>query len=91
MSSIDYLLSDINNIKGIGNKTSKLFKKKNINTVFDLICNFPRNYIDRSNLSKINQLKIGTIQTIIVDVKKYNFPRIRNLQIKFCVKTQQEN
>ena len=82
MSSIDYLLSDINNIKGIGNKTSKLFKKKNINTVFDLICNFPRNYIDRSNLSKISQLKIGTIQTIIVDVKKYNFPRIRNLPNK---------
>ena len=28
MNSYEYLLSDINNIKGIGTKTSKLFKKK---------------------------------------------------------------
>ena len=82
MSSIDYLLSDINNIKGIGNKTSKLFKKKNIYTIFDLIWNLPRNFIDRSKLSKINQLKIGSIETVIVDVKKYNFPRLRNLPNK---------
>ena len=82
MSTIDYLLSDITNIKGIGNKTSKLFKKKNINTIFDLIWNLPRNFVDRSKVSKINQLKIGSIETIIVYVKKYNFPRIRNLPNK---------
>ena len=29
MYSFNYLLSDINNIKGIGSKTAKLFKKKN--------------------------------------------------------------
>ncbi len=28
MNSYEYLLSDINNIKGIGTKTSKLLKKK---------------------------------------------------------------
>ncbi len=28
MYSFNYLLSDINNIKGIGSKTAKLFKKK---------------------------------------------------------------
>ncbi len=82
MNTIDYLLSDITNIKGIGNKTSKLFKKKNINIIFDLIWNLPRNFVDRSKVSKINQLKIGSIETIIVYVKKYNFPRIRNLPNK---------
>ena len=82
MNSIDYLLLDINNIKGIGSKTSKLFKKKNINTIFDFIWNIPRDLVDRSNLTKINELKIGSIETIIVDVKKYNFPRIRNLPNK---------
>ena len=35
--------------------------------------------IDRTNLVKINELQIGKIQTITVNVKKYNFPRIRNL------------
>ena len=60
-------------------KISKLFKKKNINTIFDLLWSLPRNSIDRTNLVKINELQIGKIQTITVNVKKYNFPRIRNL------------
>ncbi len=79
MNSYEYLLSDINNIKGIGTKTSKLFKKKNINTIFDLIWSLPRDSIDRTNLVKINELQIGKIQTIRITVNKYNFPRIRNL------------
>ncbi len=79
MVSLDYLLSCINNIDGVGNKTAKLFKKKNINTVFDLIWTLPKDFVDRRNLAKINELKIGKIQTINVNVVKYNFPRIRNL------------
>ena len=79
MVSLDYLLSSINNIDGVGNKTAKLFKKKNINTVFDLIWTLPKDFVDRRNLAKINELKIGKIQTINVNVVKYNFPRIRNL------------
>ena len=79
MNNYEFLLSDINTIKGIGAKTTKLFKKKNINTVFDLLWSLPRDFTDRSIISKINELQIGKIQTIIVSVNKYNFPRIRNL------------
>ena len=79
MLSLDYLLSNINNIDGVGNKTAKLFKKKNINTVFDLIWTLPKDFVDRRNLTKINELQIGKIQTINVNVVKYSFPRIRNL------------
>ena len=79
MSNYEYLLSDINKISGIGDKTARLFRKKNINTVFDLLWNLPRDIVDRGDLKKINQLQIGKIQTISVDVKKYNFPRLRNL------------
>ena len=82
MSSFNYLLSDINSIKGIGTKTEKLYKKKNINTIFDLLYSLPRNSTDRSNLKKINELQIGKTQTLTVYVKKYNFPRIRNLPNK---------
>ena len=82
MNSYEYLLSDINNIKGIGTKTSKLFRKKNINTIFDLLWSLPRDSINRTNLVKVNELQIGKIQTITVNVKKYNFPRIRNLPNK---------
>tara|TARA_B100000965_G_scaffold311095_1_gene270584 strand:+ start:129 stop:2168 length:2040 start_codon:yes stop_codon:yes gene_type:complete len=85
MNSYEYLLKDINTIKGIGTKLSKLFKKKNINTIFDLLWSLPRDTIDRSNLVKINELQIGKIQTITVNIKKYNFPRIRNLPNKvYC-------
>ena len=42
MNDYKYLLSDINNINGIGVKTAKLFKKKNINTIFDLLWSLPR-------------------------------------------------
>ncbi len=79
MQNYDYLLSDISIIKGIGTKTANILRKKNINTIFDLLWNLPRDYVDRTYISKINELKIGKTQTITVIVKKYNFPRIRNL------------
>ena len=79
MQSYVYLLLNIDTIKGIGSKTAKLFKKKNIITIFDLLWNLPLNFIDRTDEKKINQLQIGKIQTIRLVVKKYNFPRIRNL------------
>ncbi len=79
MDGIEYLLSNINSINGIGKKTANLFKKKNIITIFDLLWNLPRDFVDRSNIYKVNQLEIGKIQTLKVLVKKYNFPRIRNL------------
>ena len=82
MSSYEYLLSDISTIKGIGTKIGKLFRKKNINTIFDLLWNLPRDFVDRSNVYPINELQVGKIQTVTVIVKKYNFPRIRNLPNK---------
>ncbi len=82
MQDFQFLLSDISIIKGIGNKTSKLLKRKNIFRVFDLLCCPPRKYVDRSKVVKVNELKIGSVQTTIIDVKKYNFPRVRNLPNK---------
>ena len=79
MDGIEYLLSNINSINGIGAKTASLFKKKNINTIFDLLWNLPRDFVDRGSIYSVNQLEIGKIQTLKVLVKKYNFPRIRNL------------
>ena len=79
MYNYEFLLRDINTIKGIGSKTTKLFKKKNINTIFDLIWSLPRNFTDRTNVLTINELQIGKICTVVVDVKKYNFPRVRKL------------
>ena len=54
MLSYDYLLSDISTIKGVGTKIRKLFRKKNINTIFDLLWNLPRDFVDRSNVDGID-------------------------------------
>ncbi len=85
MTNYEYLLADINTIKGVGNKTENLLRRKNINTIFDLLWNLPRDFVDRTNLRKINELQIGKIQTVSVDIKKYNFPRIKNIPKRvFC-------
>ena len=74
-----YLLSDLSKIKGVGIKTAKLLKKKNINSIFDLLWKLPKSYIDRSFSSKIENLRIGENQTITIIPQKYSFPRVRNL------------
>ena len=74
-----FLLKDLSYLKGVGKKTTELLKKKKINTLFDLLWRLPRSYTDGTQRSKINELHIGKQTTINVIVKKYFFPRIRNL------------
>ena len=57
MDGIEYLLSNINSINGIGAKTASLFKKKNINTIFDLLWNLPSEYVERGIIYKLNQIE----------------------------------
>ena len=82
MNNYDFLLSDLNKLKGVGNKTAEILKKKKINNIFDLLFKLPQSYIDRSQKLKINELQVGKISTIRVIVKKYSFPRIKNLPNK---------
>ena len=82
MNKYEYLLKDLTKIKGVGIKTSSILKKKGIYNLFDLIWKLPQSFTDRSIKSKINELQIGKISTIDVVVKKYSFPRIRNLPNK---------
>ena len=82
MNNYEYLLSDISILKGVGKSLSNKFKRKNINTIFDLILSTPSKYIDRSIETKIKDLHIGKIQTVTILVEKYNFPRVRNLPNK---------
>ena len=78
-TNYQYLLSDLSALKGVGAKTQRLLKKKNINNLFDLLWKLPKSYTDRSISSKIKDLRIGEIQTITIVPQRYNFPRIRNL------------
>ena len=86
MNNYEYLLNSINKLSGVGKKTGEILKKKKINTIFDLLCRLPHSYTDRSERSKISELQIGKISTLKVLVKKYSFPRIRNLPNKVVCK-----
>ncbi len=74
-----YLLSDLSKLNGVGKKTMQILKKKKINNIFDLLWRLPKSYTDRSLTTKINNIKIGEINTLKVIPTKYIFPRVRNL------------
>jgi len=75
-------MNDLSILKGVGEKTLKILKKKNINKIFDLLWRLPQSFTDRTFLTEIKDLKIGKIQTIKIIPIKYNFPRIKNLPSK---------
>ncbi len=75
----EFLFKNVSALDGIGKKLASYLKNKKIEKINDLLWNFPYSYTDRSNLYKINALVLGSIATINVKVKKYNFPRIRSL------------
>ena len=82
MNNYEFLLQDLTKIKGVGKKTAEILKRKKINNLFDLLFRLPQSYTDRTQKLKIKELQIGKISTMNVVVKKYNFPRIRNLPNK---------
>ena len=81
-NNYEYLLQDLSKLKGVGKKTAEILKKKKINNLFDLLWRLPKSYTDRTEKNKINEIQIGKIHTLTVVVKKYSFPRIRNLPNK---------
>ena len=78
----DDLFKNISFLKGVGPKLSKYLKNKRIEKINDLLWHFPYSSTDRSNMTTLDKLEAGKIQTIKVKVIKYNFPRVRNLPNK---------
>ena len=82
INNYEFLLEDLTKLKGVGKKTTAILKKKKINNLFDLLWRLPQSYTDRTEKVKVNQLKIGQNQTLSIYVKKYSFPRKKNLPNK---------
>ncbi len=78
----DFIFKETIKLKGVGPQLSKYLKKRRIEKIKDIILNLPYSETDRSRIYKLNELEIGKIQSIKVQVKKLNFPRIRNLPNK---------
>ena len=46
-------------LKGVGPTRAKNFEKLGINTIYDLLTYFPREYEDRNNIKKIEDFVVG--------------------------------
>ena len=79
MKDYEYLLSSLDKIKGIGNKTFQLFSRKKIRTIFDLLWHLPISKIETSKTTDIKDLRVGKTQSIKLVPLKYNFSWIKNL------------
>ena len=79
MKKKDYIFENIKILKGVGKNTARYLRNKKIETIRDLLLDFPYGYTDRTNLITLDKLEAGKISTIKLKVIKYNFPRIRNL------------
>lgn len=76
------LSSEINSIKGIGEKTASLFHKLGIYTVNDLLHTYPRNYLSYDEPVRIADTEIGERQAVFATISSYvDVRRVRNLQL----------
>ncbi len=79
VNDINFLFENVKNLDGVGKNISAYLKNKKVEKVKDLLWNLPYSATDRSRSVSLDRLEVGKILTIKILVKKYNFPRIRNL------------
>ncbi len=70
----------VQSIKGIGEKRAELLEKAGIRNIHDLLTHFPRRYIDRSQIAKIENLRLGREVTAIGQVVSFRIFRGRKVR-----------
>ena len=63
-----------------GPPATEVLETMGIHTVRDLLHHYPRRYIDRSQVSRIGELKVGTYATVIARVKRVHKRQTRRRQ-----------
>ena len=63
-----------------GAPAAEVLESMGIHTVRDLLHHYPRRYIDRSQVSRIAELNVGTYATVIARVKRVNKRQTRRRQ-----------
>lgn len=63
-----FLSNDITYLKGVGPKRAELYKKLGIETVYDLLCHYPRDYMDFSTPLRISEAPLNENSIIKVRI-----------------------
>ena len=72
-----HLCTEIQYLKGVGPKRGKFLNDIGIHHVKDLLRNFPRKYLDRTNIKSINQIKINEKVVIIGTIESFGVKRLK--------------
>jgi len=72
-----HLGTEIQYLQGVGPKRGKFLNSIGIHHVGDLLRNFPRKYLDRTNIKSINQIKINEKVVIIGTIESFGVIRLK--------------
>ena len=75
------LKTEITYLKGVGPNRGNKLKNNGIETISDLLYHFPRRYIDRSNILKINKLQIGQEGLIVGRVSSFEIKHTKKRSV----------
>ncbi|NLG52817.1 MAG: ATP-dependent DNA helicase RecG [Clostridiales bacterium] len=77
------LLLSIQYLKGVGERRAKLFARLGIETVFDLLTHFPRDYEDRTVIKRISDLTPG--ESVCIKATVMNTPARRKVRNRLSI------
>lgn len=77
------LLLSIQYLKGVGERRAKLFARLGIETVFDLLTHFPRDYEDRTVIKRISDLTPG--ESVCIKATVMNTPAQRKVRNRLSI------
>ena len=69
--------SDITYLKGVGPRRAKKLKQHKIENICDLLEFYPRKYIDKTIITPINLVKVGTEALVVGKIKTCGFRRTK--------------
>jgi len=72
-----HLATEIQYLKGVGPKRGKFLNDIGIHYINDLIRNFPRRYLDRTNIKPINKIKINEKVVVIGTIESFGIKRLK--------------
>ncbi len=74
MENKETLLTNVQYLKGVGPRRYALLERLGIQTIYDLLYYFPRDYQDRSNILNISNIPVNTVATVkgrVIDINSH--------------------